>query len=88
MIPEFWKAHDESNKPGARFDVFSIHYDVDDPYPTYMVGKDHDFDFEYISYAEEDLWKENPIKVGLPEPPDDFFISIRRLGANHFESAT
>lgn len=88
LIPEFWKAHDESEKPGARFDVYSIHYDLDDPCPTYMVGKNHDFNFEYVTYAEEDLWKENPIKVDLPEPQDNFFISIRRLGAHAFENAT
>lgn len=88
MIPDFWKMHDESHKPGARFDVYSIHYDLDSPYPTYVVGKNHDFDFEYIAYAEEDLWKENPIATELPEPPDNFWVSIKRMGESRFENAT
>lgn len=88
LIPDFWKAHDESHKASARFDVYSIHYDIDDPCPTYTVGKSHDFDFENVTYAEDDLWRENPITTELPEPPDNFLVSIRRLGANHFESAS
>ncbi len=90
MIPDFWKAHDESGKLGARFDVYSIHYFLDAPYPTYVIGKDHDFDFDFecIAYAEEDLWKENPITVELPEPPDNFWVLVQRIGANHFENAT
>ena len=88
LIPDFWIMHDESHKPGARFDVYSIHYDLDAPYPTYVVGKNHDFDFEYIDYAEDDLWKESPISTELPEPPDNFWLLIKRTGANCFEYAT
>lgn len=88
LIPYFWRVHDQSNKPGKRFDIYSIHYGLNAPYPTYVVGKNQDFDFEYITYAEEDLWKENPIITELPEPPDNFWLIIKRIGANHFENAT
>ncbi len=77
-----------SSKPGARLDVYSIHYNLDAPYPIYLVGRNNDFDFEYIAYAEEDLWKENPIATELPEPPDNLWISIKRIAANRFENAT
>lgn len=88
LIPDFWRAHDASDKLGARFDVYSIHYDLNAPYLTYVIGKNHDFDFECIAYAEEDQWKENPISAELPEPPDNFWVLIKRIGANHFENAT
>lgn len=88
LIPDFWRVHDKSGKPGARFDVYSIHYELDAPYPTYVIGMNHDFEFECIAYAEEDLWKENPIATELPEPPDNFLVLIKRIGANHFENAT
>lgn len=86
LEPEFWKVHDESQKPGLRFNVYSIHFDITDPYPTYVVGKNHDFDFQFITYAEEDLWRECPITTELPEPYDNCWLIIRRLGHNHFES--
>lgn len=88
LLPDFWAAHDASDKPGVRFDVYSIHYDLDDQWPTYTIGRNHDFDFEYVSFAEDDLWKESPVTKALPEPPDHFWISLRHLGANHFEIAT
>jgi hypothetical protein len=88
LLPVFWVAHDASGKPGARFDVYSIHYDMDDPRPVYMIGVSHDFDFEYASFAEDDFWNESPITLALPEPPENFWISLRHLGANHFEIAT
>jgi hypothetical protein len=87
-IPGFWKAHDESHIPGLRFDVYSIHYNVDHPHPIYTVGKNHDFCYEHVIYAEWDFWKEEPITIKLPEPPDRLYLKIRRLGKNRFESAT
>lgn len=88
LLPDFWRAHDESNKAGVRFDVYSIHFNLNDPHPVYTIAKNHDFEFEYVSYAEDDLWKENPIRKALPEPPENLWISVRRLAGNFFESAT
>lgn len=88
LIPDFWSAHDESNKAGVRFDVYSIHFNLNDRHPVYTISKSHDFKFEYISYAEDDLWEENPIRKALPEPPENLWVSVRRLGGNCFESAT
>ncbi|MEQ9724793.1 hypothetical protein ABRP29_04070 [Pseudomonas sp. WHRI 8822A] len=88
LLPDFWGTHDESNKAGTRFTVYSIHYNLDTPYPIYAIGKSHDFVFEYTSYAEDDLWQESPITTNLPEPPDNFWISIKRIKENHFEEAT
>jgi len=87
LIPAFWKSHDESEKPGARFDVYSIHYNLGNPHPVYTIGINHDFDFHYLAYAEADLWKESPTRIELPEPPDGFLISLKRLGQDHFEGA-
>lgn len=88
LLPDFWKVHDKSNKAGARFTVYSIHYNLDTPQPIYVIGKSHDFDFECTSYAEEDLWQESPITTNLSEPPDNFWMSIKRIKENHFEEAT
>jgi len=88
LLPDFWKTHDESKKAGARFTVYSIHYNLGTSYPIYVVGKSHDFDFECTSYAEEDFWQELPMTTNLPEPPDNFWISIKRIKENHFEDAT
>lgn len=87
LIPAFWESHDESAKPGARFDVYSIHYNLGHPHPVYRVGKNYDFDFHYLAYAEADLWKESPMRIELPEPPDGFLMSVKRLGQDHFEGA-
>ncbi|MED5523770.1 MAG: hypothetical protein VX447_03330 [Pseudomonadota bacterium] len=88
FLPEFWKIHDECTKPGARFDVYSIHYNLNIPTPIYVIGKSHDFNFEYTCYDEEDLWEESPIAKNLPKPPDNFWMSIKRIKENHFEDAT
>ena len=87
LIPGFWKAHDESDKPGARFEVYAIYYQAGEPHPMYTVGRNHDFDFEYVTFAEWDFWKEEPVTIKLPEPPEHLFIHVRRLGRNRFEIA-
>ncbi|MCS3802838.1 hypothetical protein HNO92_000488 [Chromobacterium alkanivorans] len=87
LIPGFWEAHDASLISGPRFDVYSIHYELDNPHPSYVVGVSHDFEFSYVTYTDDDLWKENPITMELPEPPDNFFLSVRRLGAKQFKNA-
>jgi hypothetical protein len=88
LIPDFWEVHDQSQKAGSRFDVYSIHFDLNDRYPVYTIGVNHNFEFEVVAYAEDDLWQENPIRKALPEPPENFWICVRRVGKNCFEHAT
>ena len=85
LIPDFWEAHDRSGKAAPRFDVYSIHFNYPDSRPIYYVSSNHDFDYSYTRYDEYDLWQESPITEQLPEPPDHFFIQVRRLGPGLFE---
>jgi hypothetical protein len=86
LIPGFWEAHDKSQRAGERFSVYAIHYGVGDAFSGYTVGQNHDFEFDYVTFAEWDFWKEEPITISLPQPPDPFYLKIRRLGSNRFES--
>jgi hypothetical protein len=88
VIPAFWKVHDESQKPGLRFDVYSIHFDLTAPHPLYVISTNHDFEFSYIRYDEFDLWQEEPIVEQLPEPPQNLWLKIWRTGESKFENAT
>jgi len=87
LIAEFWKIHDSSGKPGLRLDVYSINFRFPDNRPIYTISRSHDFDFSYVRYDESDLWRETAITEQLPEPPDNLWLHVRRLGPNHFESA-
>ncbi len=87
LIPDFWEVHDRSGKMGSRFDVYSIHFNYPDSRPTYHVSLNHDFEYSYTRYDESDLWQETPINEQLPEPPDRFFVQVRRLGPGVFENA-
>ncbi|XAH23716.1 hypothetical protein AAFF27_00575 [Xylophilus sp. GW821-FHT01B05] len=86
LMPEFWKIHDSSGKPGPRLDAYSINFKFPDNRPTYTVSRSHDFDFSYERYEEADLWSQTAITELLPEPPDNLWLYVRRLGPNHFES--
>ena len=86
LISDFWEAHDRSGKTGPQFDVYSIHFNYPDSRPTYHVSANHDFEYSYTRYEECDLWHESPITEQLPEPPDRFFIQVRRLGPGLFEN--
>lgn len=85
LIPDFWEAHDRSGKVGSRFDVYSIRFNYPDSRPVYYVSSSHDFEYSWTRYEEYDLWQESPITEQLPEPPDRFFIEVRRLGPGLFE---
>jgi hypothetical protein len=84
QIPDFWKVHDAINKLGKLLDVYSIHFNLDESSAIYAIGKNHEFDFEYITYAEDDFFMEKPLKNILPEFPDNMMLSIRRLGNCNF----
>lgn len=87
MLPEFWEAHDRSTRSGRRLDVYSLHFDLVPKFPRYTISKSHDFDYTFVRYEEHDLWKADSIQEVLPEPPDDLWLSVRRLGSGEFENA-
>ena len=88
LLPEFWREHDKSGKPGMRFDVYSIHYDLNASHPIYVIGKSNDFGFEHMAYDEDDLCQASPKLTELPEPPENFWLSVSWIGGRKFECIT
>lgn len=62
VIPEFWRAHDESGVPGARLAVWGITIDPATELAVYDVFWNHDF----------------KCPAGLPELPDGHSVDVSR----------
>lgn len=77
-----YQAHITGESP---LHVYSIHFELDNPYPNYAISKNPDFDWAQTLIFEDDLCQQRRICLESYEPDHDFFIYVRRVGFQEFE---
>ncbi|MDD1017136.1 hypothetical protein [Pseudomonas rubra] len=65
--------------------VYSIHFDLDKPYPSYAISKNPDFDWDHILIDVDELCQNHSVCMEQYEPKDDFWVYVRRVGFKQFE---
>ncbi|MGR4042088.1 hypothetical protein [Pseudomonas sp. 910_21] len=69
-------------------EVYSIHFEINSPYPSYTISQNPDFDWEASLMVEDELGQEHRLSLAEYEPVEDFWLSVQRLGAGQFQSDT
>lgn len=79
----------QTHRPGqSPLFVYSIHFELDCPYPSYAISKNPDFNWaQRLNYDDE--WGQ-ALSVCLEdhEPKDDFWLYVRRSATQQFELQT
>lgn len=76
LIPDFWAAHDNSKREGPRLSLWAMTITPDDGSVQFVVSRNHDFDYESVTFARDDYLRNEPIF--LPALPEGHRVLIRR----------
>ncbi|WPO49042.1 hypothetical protein [Pseudomonas sp. S1Bt23] len=85
QMPELMRLYETHMPWESPLYVYSIHFDLDSPYPGYTISKNLDFDWGRTLVDEDDLCMSHNVCMKLHEPGDDFWIYIKRVGFQQFE---
>lgn len=84
-MSELMRLH-ETHKPWeSPLLVYSIHFDLDEPDPSYAIFKNPDIDWERTPINDGELSKEHSVCMQQYESGDDFWIHVKRVGCQQFE---
>ncbi len=83
-MPELWRLYDRDTQLCSPLSVFSIHFCLDDPHPSYVVSMNPDFDWDRLVIGEDDRGEACAISLAQYEPADSFWLNIQRLGFRSF----
>lgn len=65
--------------------VYSIHFELDKPYPSCTIAQNHDFDWSRISMNKDELCLDHGGCTKQDSLEDDLWVCVRRLGFQRFE---
>ncbi|MDY0935148.1 hypothetical protein [Pseudomonas viridiflava] len=85
QMPELMRLYETHMPQESPLFVYSIHLDLDKPYPGYAISKNPDFDWDRILTDEDEWCQAHSVCMGQYEPRDDFWIDVRRVGFQQFE---
>ncbi|ROM80283.1 hypothetical protein BK654_05175 [Pseudomonas brassicacearum] len=85
QMPELMRLYEAHMLGDSPLFVYSIHFNLDKPYPSYAVSKNPDFDWERILTYEDELCQDHSVCMEQFEPRDDFWVYVRRVGFQQFE---
>lgn len=85
LMPELMRLYETHMLWESPLFVYSIHFELDKPYPSYAISKNPDFNWDRILIDEDELSQEYSVCMEQYEPRDDFWIYVRRLGFQQFE---
>lgn len=69
----------------APLTVYAISFEIDKPYPSYDIGKNHDFDWDDALIKEDVFLREAGAFKAQYEKWDDFQVCVSRTGFQQFE---
>ncbi|NWA24442.1 hypothetical protein HX866_06035 [Pseudomonas gingeri] len=85
QMPELMRLY-ETHMPGkSPLLVYSIHFNMGSPYPSYYIARNHDFDWGRVLVDEDEQGLERDVCVAQFEPEDNFWVSVKRVGFQQFE---
>jgi hypothetical protein len=76
LMPDFWSIHDQSCRTGSRLAVWLIDLNPSDGTSSFMISRNHDFDFDTPFFSGLDFLKESPLF--LPDVPENHFVRMSR----------
>ena len=85
QMPELMRLYETHMPWESPLFVYSIHFDLDKPYPSYTISKNPDFDWDRILIDEDELCQDQSVCMEQYEPKDDFWVYVRRVGFQQFE---
>lgn len=85
QMPELMRLYETHMPWESPLFAYSIHFDLDKPYPSYAISKNPDFDWDRILIDEDELCQDHSVCMEQYEPRDDFWVCVRRVGFQQFE---
>ncbi|QXI26149.1 hypothetical protein HU752_019535 [Pseudomonas vanderleydeniana] len=85
QMPELMRLYETHMPWESPLLVYSIHFDLDKPYPSYTISRNHDFDWDRTLIDVDELGQEHSVCMEQYEPGDDFWIHVTRVGFQQFE---
>ncbi|MCO7612777.1 hypothetical protein NJH83_21320 [Pseudomonas chlororaphis] len=84
-IRQVWQLYKQGSVSCPPLEVYSIHFEIDSPYPSYSISQTPQFDWNTRVIVEDELGDEHSIHLLQFEPQKNFWLSVRRLGAGQFQ---
>ncbi|RBJ77890.1 hypothetical protein C3L29_029475 [Pseudomonas sp. MWU12-2534b] len=83
-----WQLYAQGLLSCPPLEVYSIHFQINSPYPSYTISQNPDFDWETSLTVEDEQGQVHCLSLAEYEPGEDFWLSVRRLGVGQFQSDT
>ncbi|WP_338524249.1 hypothetical protein NUH87_00690 [Pseudomonas batumici] len=83
-MPDLWRLYERNAQMGSPLYVFSIHFCLDDPHPSYSVSMSPEFDWDRLVIDVDEKGQEHAISLAQYEPADTFWLNIQRVGHGNF----
>lgn len=84
-IRQVWQLYRQGTLGCPPLEVYSIHFELDSPCPSYSISLNPDFDWDASVMVVDELGQEQRVPLAEYEPEAEFWLSVRRLGAGHFQ---
>ncbi|MGC5700795.1 hypothetical protein J4P02_11415 [Pseudomonas sp. NFXW11] len=84
-MPELWKLYERLSWAPPLLLIYSIHFDLDSPYPSYCISENPDFDWDLQVQVEDQPGQDHFRSFAQYQPGDHYWLTVRRLGAGRFE---
>ncbi|UZE21766.1 hypothetical protein LOY67_17110 [Pseudomonas sp. B21-056] len=85
QMPELMQLYETHMPWESPLFVYSIHFDLDQPFPSYAISKNPDFDWDRMLIDEDKLCQERSVCMKHYEPGDEFWVYVRRVSFQQFE---
>lgn len=85
-IRKLWQLYQQRVLQCPPLEVYSIHFEIDSAHPSYSISQNPDFDWHQVVMVQDHLGLEYALELAQFEPRDDFWLSVRRLGAGQFQN--
>ncbi|MDF2399042.1 hypothetical protein GWQ44_26150 [Pseudomonas sp. 3MA1] len=83
-----WQLYAQGLLSCPPLEVYSIHFQINSPYPSYTISQNPDFDWGTSLTVEDEQGQVHRLSLAEYEPGEDFWLSVRRLGVGQFQSDT
>ncbi|UMZ14254.1 hypothetical protein I9018_11435 [Pseudomonas sp. MPFS] len=85
-IRQLWQRYQQKQLLSPPLAVYSIHFEIDNPHPSYCISEDPDFDWNKTLTVEDEFGQDYRLELTELQPQKDFWLSVRRLGSGQFQN--